>query len=138
MPGLEVEREVDGRGEALVPVLVEEEVVGGDEELLGRQRPQQATEGTGEQQGTGAGPLPLAGDVDHDDVEAVAVAGRDDEVAGEGRAAGRAQLAAHVPAVRQRRDAALLEDAVAQVDQHRLAAQPGHARAGTAGSWTAG
>ncbi len=101
--------------------------------LRRRQGRQQAAERARQQQGPGAGLLALAGDVDHRDVQVllVAGAGRDDEVAGERRAAGRAQRGLDVPAVRQGRDAGLAEDPVTQVDEHRLAQHAGDAEPGT-------
>ena len=54
-------------------------------------------------------------------------AGGDDEVAGEGLAAGRAQRHLAVPAPRQLRQLALHPDAFAQVEEHGAAAPPGHA-----------
>ena len=58
-----------GGGEALLPVLAEQVVVGGREELLGGQRAEQAAERAGEQQRAGAGLLALAGHVDDGQLE---------------------------------------------------------------------
>ena len=69
--GREVEREVDRGGEPLVPVLLEQELVGAVEELARRQRAQQSAQGPAQQQGAGAGALPLAGDVDDRHLEPV-------------------------------------------------------------------
>ena len=67
----------------------------------GGSAPEQAAEGAGEQQRAGAGLLALAGDVDHRQLEPVARSpGRDDEVAGERRTAGRAERGLDVPARR--------------------------------------
>ena len=101
-PGGQVEREVDRGGEALVPVLAEQVVVGGRQELGGRQRARAArrTRRTAAARGCrparpcrrrrrrrrrGGPPCSRAGD---------------DEVAGERRAAGRAQRGLGVPARR--------------------------------------
>ena len=72
--GGEVEGEVDRGREPLLPVLAEQEVVGGRQELVGRERAQQAAQGAGHQQGAGAGALALAGDVDDGDLEPVSPA----------------------------------------------------------------
>ena len=66
---------------------------------LGRHAPSSAAERSGQLEGADAGLRALAGDVDDGDLEAVAVAGPggDHEVAGERRAAGRAQRDLGVP-----------------------------------------
>ena len=82
-PG-QVKGDVDGGREALVPVLAQQVVVGGREELLGRQRAEQPAERAGEQQRPGARGLALAGDVDDHDLEpVVSRADGDEEVARE-------------------------------------------------------
>ena len=127
--GREVEREVDRGGEPLVPVLLEQELVGAVEELAGRQRAQQPAQGPAQQEGAGAGALALAGDVDDRHLEATLDARGDDEVARERGAPGRPQLAGGVPLRGQVGDPALAQDPVAQVDEHHLALDAGHAEA---------
>ena len=102
-------------------------VLAAGEELARRQRAQQAADGAREQERAGAGTLALAGDVDHRHLEPVVDPGGDDEVAGEGGAAGGAQLGGDVPLGREGGDPSLAQDAVAEVDEHRLALQAGHA-----------
>ena len=69
----------------------EQVVVGGRQELVGRQRGDQAAERTGEQQRPGAGLLALAGHVDDGELETLLGGGGHDEVAGEQGAARRPQ-----------------------------------------------
>ena len=120
-----VDDHVDGGREALVPLLAQQVVVGGGEEALRRHRSQQRAQGAGAQQGPGAGIDALARDVDHGDLERLAVVGQrgDHEVAAEGRAARRLEHRLVAPTLRQRRQPALLAQGVPQVEQHRLAAQ---------------
>ncbi len=128
---LQVQDEVDGGREALVPVLAEQVAVGCGQEAVRRERAEQPAEGAGQQQGPGAGLHPLAGDVGQDDLQGPAAvgAGGDDEVPGEGLAAGRAQGHLAVPASGQGGQLALHPDAFAQVEEHGAAAPPGDADA---------
>ncbi len=94
------------------------------------QRAEQSAERAGEQQGPGARVHALAGDVREDHLQhppAGAGAVGDHEVAGEGLSAGRAQRHVGVPPLRQPGHPALHPEALAQVEQHRRAAPPGHA-----------
>ncbi len=97
-----------------------------------RERAEEAAEGAGEQQGAGGRVHALAGDVGEDDLQGASAvgAGGDDEVPGEGLAAGRAQRHLSVPALREAGQGALDPDAFAQVEEHGAAAPPGHADAG--------
>ncbi|GAA3234489.1 hypothetical protein GCM10020256_51520 [Streptomyces thermocoprophilus] len=97
----------------------------------GGQGAEQSAERAGQQQGARTGVHALAGDVGEDDLQGAAAvgAGGDDEVAGEGLAAGRAQRHLVVPAAGQPGQLALDADAFAQVEQHGAAAPPGHADA---------
>ena len=121
--GHQVDRHVHRRRETLVPALAQEVVVGGGQEPVGRQRPEQTAQRAGQQQRPGARRRALAGDVDEGELEAVPVhaPGGDEEVAGELVAVRRAQDHLRVPARRERRQLALGPQPVAQVDQHRLA-----------------
>lgn len=87
--GVEVEDEVDGGREALVPVLAEEVAVGCRKERVRWERSQQTSEGAGEEKCAGARVHALAGDVRQDDFEGSAAvrAGGHDEVARERLAA---------------------------------------------------
>ena len=132
-PVAQVEREVDRGREPLVPVLAEQVVVGRGQELVRRQRRQQAAERAGEQQRAGAGLLPLAGDVDD--------ASSSRRPIGPGRRRrSRPRTACHprsaAPTRRTSRaaarGAALAQDPVAQVDQHRLAMAPADPEPGAA------
>src|SRR4029078_6779271 len=89
-PGGQVDAQVHGRGEAVLPGVVEQVGVGRGQELARLERRDQAAHRAGEQEGAGAGTIALAGDVDHGDVES---SGRDvpddEEVTGEPGAPGR-------------------------------------------------
>ena len=69
LPAAEVDDDMRDRGEPLLPLLTQEVAVGGGQELLVRDRAEQPTEGTGQQQGTGARVDALAGDVDERDLQ---------------------------------------------------------------------
>src|SRR6476659_4481666 len=83
--GGEVDRDMDRRGEALVPVLAEQVVVGGGEEPVRLLFAEQAAERAREEQRPGARLHALARHVDEHDLEPPAVRGarRHHEVAGE-------------------------------------------------------
>ena len=82
----------------------------GRQEVLRRQGTEEATEGPRQQQRTGARLLSLAGDVDEDRLQALALlrAAGDEEVTGEGVAVGRTQRRLDRPLRRQPRHLALL------------------------------
>ncbi len=122
-----------GRGEPLLPVLPDEVVARGAQDVA-RAASEQAAEGAGQQQRPRPGVHALAGDVDEHDLQPVVGHRADDEVAGERAAAGGAHDGLRVPALGQRRRPALLLEPAAQLDEHRpagAATQPGLvARAG--------
>ena len=102
----------------------------------GLQRGDQAAHGPGEQQGAGARPVALARDVDHGHVEPT---GR------RRRPRRRSRPAKRVPPAERITDSAcqaagsvgqhaLTLDAVAEVDQHRLAHAPGDAEPASGGT----
>ena len=125
LPRAQVDLEVHGRGEALDPALSREVVVGGGQELVRGHRPEQAAEGSGQQQRAGAGAGALAADVDEHDLQAI-TRGRsvgDEEVAGEVLAVGRADARRHLPARGQVWQLAAEGDAVAQLGEHAVAAK---------------
>ena len=117
----QVEAQVDGRREAVLPGVVDQVGVGRRQELGRLDRRHQAAHGSGQQQGPGAGPVTLAGDVDHRDVEASGLdVAHDEEVAGEARAPRRADHRLGVPRARQVGQHPLTLDPVAELGQHRL------------------
>ena len=70
-PVTQVEVQMDRGREALVPVLAHQVVVGRRQELVARQRRDDAVEGAGEEQGPRAGLDALAGDVDDHQLQLV-------------------------------------------------------------------
>src|SRR6478752_1597081 len=124
--GLEVDGEVYGRREALVPAQPQQVVVGGLEEATLAHLPQQAAERTGEQQRAGACLATLARDVDQGDLEGGAVGGaaRHDEVTGEPVAVGGLEGDLGPPRRGQRRQLTLGPEPVPHVDEHGLATDP--------------
>ena len=115
---LQVQREVDRRREALLPLLPVEVAVGCGQEVLGAHRAQQAPERAGQQQRAGTGFDALAGHVDQGQLEPGALTGQgaDDEVAGERTASRRSQHRLRRPAARQGRQLALSLEPVPQLD----------------------
>ena len=109
LPRAQVDHHVRDRREALLPLLADEEPVGRRQEVLVGHRAEQAAEGPRQEQRPGAGVDALAGHVDERDLQRAAVvgAGRHQEVAGEGRPAGRAQHDLGLPALGQGRHLAL-------------------------------
>ena len=120
----ELDRQVDGGHEPLVGGPAAQVGVGGGQELLPRHRAEHAAERAGQQQRPGRRVHALARDVDQRDLQGLAVAVGDHEVAAEGGAAGRAQHHRGPPAVAELGQRALGADAVAQLDHHPVGAQP--------------
>ena len=69
VPGTQIDRQMYRGGKALAPLLAQEVLVGRTEELILRQRAEQSTEGTRQQQRPSPGIEPLARHVDDDDLE---------------------------------------------------------------------
>ena len=114
------------RGEALFPALADEVLVRGAQEVGRGHGAEEPSERPGEEQRAGAGPGALAADVDEHDLEAVARGAqvRDDEVPGEAVAVCREDARAGRPPLGQVGHRAHGGDAVAQLGEHPVAAEP--------------
>ena len=132
--GVQVDPQVDRRGEALAPALPAQVAVRLAEEVLRRHRPEQPTERPGQQQRPGAGVDALAGDVHQRDVEhrsrpapvllvADAQPGHHEVTRHAGAVRG-AQLDLDPPAGRQRRHLGLHPQPLAQLQQDPVRAGP--------------